>query len=57
MQLAPIVTQLRDEGYSMARIASELNKQKVATPRGGQWDHSSVRNVLKRIMTPIRLQP
>jgi DNA invertase Pin-like site-specific DNA recombinase len=47
--LQPIITSLRGEGYSMARIATELNRQRVATPRGGRWDHSSVRNVLQRI--------
>jgi DNA invertase Pin-like site-specific DNA recombinase len=49
MQLKPIITELRSNGYSMSCIASELNKRKVATPRGGRWDHSSVRNVLSRI--------
>jgi DNA invertase Pin-like site-specific DNA recombinase len=49
MQLEPIITELKRRGYSMARIATELNKRRVATPRGGRWDHSSARNVLKRI--------
>jgi DNA invertase Pin-like site-specific DNA recombinase len=49
MQLEPIMTELKGKGYSMARIATELNKRKVATPRGGRWDHSSVRNVLNRL--------
>ena len=46
-QLAPIIRELR--GYSLSQIASELNKRKVTTPRGGRWDHSSVRNVLQRL--------
>ena len=46
-QLAPIIRELR--GYSLGRIAAELNKRKVTTPRGGRWDHSSVRNVLQRL--------
>ena len=46
-ELAPIIRELR--GYSLSRIAAELNKRKVTTPRGGRWDHSSVRNVLKRL--------
>ena len=46
-QLAPIIRELR--GYSLSRIAAELNKRKVTTPRGGRWDHSSVRNVLQRL--------
>ena len=50
MQLEPIISDLKGRGYSMARIAAELNKQGVATPRGGRWDHSSVRNVLNRLV-------
>ena len=45
--LAPIIRELR--GYSLTRIAAELNKREVTTPRGGRWDHSSVRNVLQRL--------
>lgn len=48
-QLQPVIAELKGEGLSLARIATELNKPKVATPRGGRWDHSSVRNVLKRL--------
>jgi DNA invertase Pin-like site-specific DNA recombinase len=48
-ELQPIITELTSKGLSLAKIAAELNKRKIATPRGGQWDHSSVRNVLKRI--------
>ena len=48
-QLKPIITELKGKGYSMARIATELNKRKVVTPRGGRCDHSSVRNVLNRL--------
>ena len=47
--LRPIITELQGEGLSLAKIATELNKRKVPTPRGGKWDHSSVRNVLKRL--------
>ena len=49
MQLKPIIIELMGKGYSMARVATELNKRKVATLRGGRWDHSSVGNVLKRL--------
>ena len=44
-----VINELKGRGYSMARIATELNKQRVATPRGGRWDHLSVRNVLQRL--------
>ena len=46
-ELEPIIRELR--GLSLNQIAAELNKRKVKTPRGGRWDHSSVRNVLSRI--------
>ena len=48
-QLEPVITELRGEGLSLAKIAAELNKRKVPTPRGGRWDHSSVRNVMNRL--------
>jgi DNA invertase Pin-like site-specific DNA recombinase len=48
-ELRPIIAELKSEGLSLAKIAGELNKRKVATPRGGRWDHSSVRNVLNRL--------
>ena len=41
-----------EQGLSLSKIAGELNKRKVATPRGGRWDHSSVRNVLQRLPNP-----
>jgi DNA invertase Pin-like site-specific DNA recombinase len=47
--LEPIITKLQSEGLSLAGMATELNKRKVPTPRGGRWDHSSVRNVVKRL--------
>ena len=47
--LKPIITELKGEGLSLARMATEMNKRKVPTPRGGRWDHSSVRNVVKRL--------
>ena len=49
MELEPVITELKCEGLSLAKIAAELNRRKVATPRGGRWDHSSVRNVMKRL--------
>jgi DNA invertase Pin-like site-specific DNA recombinase len=48
-QLEPVITELRGKGLSLAKIATELNTRKVATPRGGRWDHSSVGNVLNRL--------
>ena len=48
-ELGPVITELKAKGLSLARMAVELNKRKVATPRGGKWDHSSVGNVLQRL--------
>jgi DNA invertase Pin-like site-specific DNA recombinase len=48
-QLEPLLTELKGKGLSLAKIAAELNKRKEPTPRRGQWDHSSVRNVLNRL--------
>ena len=48
-KLQPIIAGLKSKGLSLSKIAGELNKPKVATPRGGRWDHSSVRNVLQRL--------
>jgi len=50
-QLGPLIRDLQANGYSLNRIAMELNKKKVRTPRGGRWDHSSVRNVINRLET------
>jgi DNA invertase Pin-like site-specific DNA recombinase len=51
-ELQPIIAGLKSKALSLAKIAGELNKRKVATPRGGRWDHSSVRNVLQRLPNP-----
>ena len=51
VQLQPVIAELKGQGLSLAKIASELNKRKVPTPRGGRWDHSSVRNVMQRLAT------
>lgn len=48
-QLHPVIAELQDKGLSLAKIAGELNRRKVPTPRGGRWDHSSVRNVVQRL--------
>ena len=47
--LEPVITELKTQGLSLARIAGELNKRKVATSRRGKSDHSSVGNVLQRL--------
>src|SRR6478672_3773912 len=49
MELEPLLTELKGQGLSLAKIAAELNKRKVPTPRCRRWDHSSVRNVMQRL--------
>jgi DNA invertase Pin-like site-specific DNA recombinase len=34
--LKPVITELQGEGLSLSKIAGELNKRKVPTPRGGR---------------------
>ena len=34
-QLEPVITELKSQGLSLAKIAVELNRRKVPTPRGG----------------------
>lgn len=48
-QLRPIITDLRNQGLSMAEIADRLNAQGVETPRGGQWHAMQVQRILKRL--------
>lgn len=45
----PLVTKLRDQGYTLTAIAEELNTRKVPTARGGLWYPSTVRHVLRYI--------
>src|SRR6476660_7449329 len=49
-EIEPIIRELQEKGYSRNRIAMELNKRKVPTPRCGRWDHSSVLNVMQRLV-------
>ena len=37
------------KGYSMRRMATELKKLKVATPRGGEWHPQTVKMVMQRL--------
>ena len=52
--LAPIVEEIRSDGAgSLAAVADRLNAGGFATPRGGRWHASSVRNLLSRLPAPI----
>lgn len=49
-RLAPVIAKLRQDGHaSLGRLADELNKGGFATPRGGKWYPTSVRNLLSRL--------
>jgi DNA invertase Pin-like site-specific DNA recombinase len=49
VHLKPVLEELKAKGHSLSWMATELNKRKVPTARGGRWDHSSVRNVFDRL--------
>lgn len=47
--LLPVIERLRSQGLaSLPQLASALNEGGFATPRGGKWHPSSVRNLLAR---------
>ncbi len=48
--LAGILAEIQATGVtSFAGIAEELNKRRIAAPRGGQWHPSSVKRLLERL--------
>jgi DNA invertase Pin-like site-specific DNA recombinase len=42
----PLIQNLRLQGYTLAKIAAELNSRNVQTARGGLWYPTTVRNIL-----------
>ena len=45
----PVVRQLKAAGVTRARaIAEASNARGLRTTRGGEWHHSTVRNLMKR---------
>jgi DNA invertase Pin-like site-specific DNA recombinase len=44
----PLIQNLRLQGYTLAKIADELNSRNVQTARGGLWYPATVRNILQR---------
>jgi hypothetical protein len=48
-QLEPIFREMQGKGYSMRRMATELTKRKVKTPRGGMWHPQTVKMVMQRL--------
>jgi DNA invertase Pin-like site-specific DNA recombinase len=48
-QLAPLIRDLQQQGHSLRDIAAELDKRKVATPRGGRWHPQLVQRIVQRL--------
>ncbi len=46
--LRPTIAEMQKRGLSLGAMAKELNKQKVATPRGGKWHTETVRQSTMR---------
>ena len=48
-ELASIIREMQQSSYSMRRMAIELTKRKVQTPRGGSWHPQLVRRIVERL--------
>jgi len=48
-RLAPVIRQLKQDGFSMRGIAAELDRRKVETPRGGAWHPMLVSRIVARL--------
>jgi DNA invertase Pin-like site-specific DNA recombinase len=48
-QVGPLAASLAAEGRSLRAIAAELNERGITTPRGKQWQATSVKNLLARV--------
>jgi len=48
-QLAPVIRDLRRNGYSFNGMAVELEKREVPTPGGGKWHRQIVKRIVQRI--------
>jgi DNA invertase Pin-like site-specific DNA recombinase len=47
-QVGPLAAALAAEGRSLRAIAAELNGRGICTPRGKEWQATSVKNLLER---------
>ena len=47
--LKPVIREMQGKDYSMRRMATELTRRKVKTPRGGAWHAQTVKMVMQRI--------
>jgi DNA invertase Pin-like site-specific DNA recombinase len=50
-QLGPVIREMQSQGYKLLDMAAELNKRKIATPRGGEWHPQTVKRVVQRLET------
>ena len=48
-QLAPLIRELRRDGYSFNGMAVELEKREVPTPGGGKWHRQIVKLIVQRL--------
>ena len=56
--LAPVVADIRVQGHTSLRaIAAELNARGMMTRRGGRWQVSNVRNLVRRLATATSAGP
>jgi DNA invertase Pin-like site-specific DNA recombinase len=55
-QLAPVIRQLKQDGFSMRGIAAELDRRKVETPRGGAWHPQLVSRIVQRLAVAHQMQ-
>jgi DNA invertase Pin-like site-specific DNA recombinase len=44
--VAPLIRELRGQGYSFPAIAAELTRRHISTARGGLWYPTTVKNIL-----------
>src|SRR5262245_31063683 len=47
--LAPLMREMDGKGYSFRRMATELTRRKIKTPRGGAWHPQTVKQVMLRL--------
>jgi DNA invertase Pin-like site-specific DNA recombinase len=48
-QYAPVIRELQRDGYSVRGIATELERRKVPTPRGGTGHPQLVKRIVERL--------
>ena len=53
-QLAPVIRQLKQDGFSMRGIAAELDRRKVETPRGGPGHPQLVSRIVSAARYRVR---